>query len=166
MLFNREQHVFLNPEQLFVVDRMFGPEEKRKRFLPEDIYEKYHRTSFFKHNWTKLKNKENIKRHGSRIHQFGRYKAALSKHKTKYNWVEVPKYEPPGYVGNVAANHGIYEEEWAPSDKPAPHFERPPIRVNSLMEDKGLMTILRMDRFQERPLPVWSPLLKGYFKRF
>ena len=165
-LYQLEQHVFLNKDQTFQVDRMLGPDTKRKRYFPEDIYEKYNRTSFFRHSWIKHKNRENIRQLGSDLFMFARYKLALSKHKTRYNEVERRHYEPPNYHANVFGNRGVFGAEFVPTDKPAPYFERPPVRTNSLQTDDVWKQVQNWQRFRKRPVPLWSSLLKGRYKGF
>jgi hypothetical protein len=45
-LFSREQHVFCAESHVRRFERMFHPEWKAKRHLPEDIYEKYNQETY------------------------------------------------------------------------------------------------------------------------
>lgn len=56
-LWRKEQHIFGAPFHVRWMNRMFGPKTKAKRYLPDDPYEKYHQTSFFKHYALWYKNK-------------------------------------------------------------------------------------------------------------
>jgi hypothetical protein len=40
--------------------------------LPDDPFAKFNRLSWYKHHWTKLKNAENIRRHGNDVYLFDR----------------------------------------------------------------------------------------------
>lgn len=165
-IWQREQHLFCVKSHVKLLNRMFSPELKAKRFLPEDMYEKYNRLSMHKHLFTKLKNAANIQRFGSTLHLFPRWKAHLSKHGSRYNTVEKMIYEPPGYVRNVFDHRGVYSPEFVPQDRPAPSFERPPIRNNRLKLDMYLKRALNLETFSQSNIPRYHPLLKPMYKKY
>ncbi|TRY70432.1 hypothetical protein TCAL_09297 [Tigriopus californicus] len=165
-IWNREQHVFCAKYHISLLNRMISPEVKAKRFLPEDIYEKYNRTSLTKHLYTKLKNAANIERFGSTLHRFPGWKAHLSHHGSRYNRPEKVLYEPPGYVRNIFDHGGVYSPEFVPQDRPAPSFERPLIRANKKMRDSYLVEALNLETFSSANIPRYHPLLKPMFKKY
>ncbi len=58
----------------------------------------------------------------------------------------------------------MYCEEFIPSDTPAPHFQRAPIRMNRRMHDKW-MDRVKMYELNYGRLEPWHPLLRGQYKK-
>ena len=69
-LWKLEQHIFCAPFHVRRLERMFAPEMKEPRFIPNDPYLKYNRLSYYKHYFTKHKNRENIRRFGNPIYKY------------------------------------------------------------------------------------------------
>jgi hypothetical protein len=164
-LWNKEQHIFCKPFHVRRFERMFHSEWKAKRYLPDDIYDKYNRTSFQKHKSTKHKNKARIDEYGSNEYRFNKHKPNLLKHMSKYNRSEKNHYEPPGYMANICSNGGVYEKEFVPENKPAPHFQRPPIQSKAFMKDYRRRSVQVMEPFGGY-LDSWHPLNKDMFKNY
>ena len=161
-MWQKEQHVFCVRYHVRRFDKMNSPEFKRKRYIPDCMYDKYNKLSYGQNYWLKHKNAENIKIHGNDIHRFNRWKAHVRKHATKFNLPHPVRYEPPGYYGNVFENKGVYREEFVPQDKPAPHFQRALVRSHKLIKDKYLKSVLDLEGYHGK-LPVYSTLYKSKF---
>lgn len=154
-----EQTVFCKPYHIRRFDMMFNDELKRKRYFPDDPYEKYNQMPFWRHLAQKRKNSELIKMYGNDVYLFDRWKAHLSKHKTKYNIVPKPMYEPPGYFDNInSGTKGVYEPEFVPKTTKAPHFKRRSI-MNRLSR-KEIKTLNDLEYYNGKMLKPWDPLIK------
>jgi len=164
-LWQREAHVFCKSFHNRRFERMFHPEWKEKRHIPDDIYEKYNKTSYFKHRATKMKNLKRIEELGNTVHKFDRYKSHLVKHFTKYNYLDKYYYEPPEYMRSIHDNDGVFDPGFVPADTPAPHFSRPPIRGNKHMRDKGWNYIKKRSGYFG-DLDPWLPIMKGRYTKY
>lgn len=164
-LWQREAHVFCKSFHNRRFERMFHPEWKEKRHIPDDIYEKYNKTSYFKHRATKMKNLKRIEELGNTVHKFDQYKSHLVKHFTKYNYLDKYYYEPPEYMRSIHDNDGVFDPGFVPADTPAPHFSRPPIRGNKHMRDKGWNYIKKRSGYFG-DLDPWLPIMKGRYTKY
>lgn len=171
-----EQHVSLNKESNEKLEKMFSPETKRPRFIPDDPYEKYNtKVNYWKYHWGLIKNRELIRKYGNPVYQFDRYKAHMimqsdENHKSKLF------YAPPGYIETVGSNaSGVYRPDanaTYPAIETAPHFQRkrlyePPVKVKSAkMNRKKIgrqlpnhyLKLRRLEMYSKRPIPLWSPI--------
>jgi len=164
-LWQREAHVFCKKFHVNRFERMFHPEWKEKRHIPDDPYEKYNKTSFWKHRATKLKNLERIAQLGNTVHKFDRYKSHLLKHFSKYNYPEKLHYEPPEYLRSIHDNDGVFDPGFVPADKPAPHFQRQPIQGNRHIRDRGQKWRKKRSTYFGEIDP-WMPIMKGRFIKY
>ena len=69
MLWRFEQHIFCARYMVRRLDRMFAPEVKEPRHIPDDPYAKYNRLSYFDHLHKKRKNAENIRQRGNNVYR-------------------------------------------------------------------------------------------------
>lgn len=158
-----EQTVFTAPYHTRRLDLMFSDETKRKRYFPDDPYEKYNQTSFEAHHTTKLKNLELIRTRGSDVYRFNPWKAHQSKHGTKYNKPAMDYYEPPGYLENIhSGNKGVYEAEFIPPVQVAPHFQRDAIEHKNRSKRKWRITLDLQNYYGI--LKPWHPVWKNIRK--
>ena len=77
------------------LDKMFAPEMKERRYIPDDPYEKYNKMSFLKHKYSLEKNKKLIEEHGNKSHKFDRYRMHRDR-LSHYNDLPKEQYLPPG----------------------------------------------------------------------
>lgn len=130
-LWQAEQHMFAWKEFVPKLEKMFTHDIKRKRYFPDDPWEKYNNMSFIKHKYTLLKNAENVRQLGNMVYKFDRYKAHLDR-VTPYNKLQKEHYMPPGFLKNVADNNGVFvpdnENETPEPEQIVPHFQRKPIK--------------------------------------
>ena len=122
-------------------------------------------TSYFKHRATKIKNLARIEQLGDTVHKFDRYKSHLVKHFTRYNYPEKFWYEPPEYLRSIHDNDGVFDPGFVPTDKPAPHFQRPPIQGNRHIKDRGLNWRRRRTTYLGDFDP-WLPIMRGRFSKY
>ena len=167
-----EQHVSLNRDSNAKLEKMFSPEAKRPRFIPDDPYEKYNtKVNYWKYHWGLIKNRELIRKYGNPVYQFNRYKAHIimesdENHKSKLC------YAPPGYLETVGSNaSGVYRPDTNatyPAIETAPHFQRkrlyePPVKIKMRKKvgrplPKHYLRLRQMEMFSSRPIPLWSPI--------
>jgi len=143
---------------------MFAPEVKAARYIPDDIYAKYNKMDFRKHMSMLAKNKHNVDDWGGNVFRFNRWKAHLDNFNTGNNRMEPVRYMPPNYLDNVASNGGVYAPEFEPEDKPAPHFQRPPIRHRKKINRH--LEMIKCFEINSGPLVPWHPLLRDRHKKF
>ena len=86
---------------------MFSAELKRKRYFPDDPYEKYHRMSFLKYRHSLLKNCVLIKENANNIYKFNRYLMHLD-YLSPLNKPPAELYAPPGYLKTIKDTGGAY----------------------------------------------------------
>jgi hypothetical protein len=84
---------------------------------------------------------------------------------SKYNKNEVRQYEPPGYMASVSENNGLYDPGFMPENKPAPHFQRPPIQHKDFMRDYRLHSVKILEVLNGYMDP-WMPIYKDMHRKF
>ena len=89
------------PGQLFILNAPLSSDCKSDciifRYFPDDPWERYNRTSWWRHRAVISKNLENIKRYGNNIYLWDRFKADL-KRGSNNNVLPKMLYMPPGYL--------------------------------------------------------------------
>lgn len=155
----QDQHVFIRPHHKRNLDFMMSPELKRKRYFPEDIYQKYNEeTTYWKMRMLKHKNMENIKRYGNDVYKFDRFKAHR-KYVSKYNVIPADLYEPPGYFQEVAGNEIYKPADNYPKVDVAPHFGRDPIQTKGPSKKLEKIRLSELYSGHKGPrLRPWSPI--------
>ena len=156
----KEQHGTMDHLNTLKLERMFTPDVKLPRYLPNDPYDKYNAMPFWKHRWTLIKNRKLIEKYGNKDHMFGRYKShALLRGQP--NMLPQHYYMPPDYLKTIATNpHRSYKpdlESAPPSNEPAPHFQRKKIRHGKKNREwNKLVQMRRQEKYLKEPLPLWS----------
>jgi len=155
---DREQHMLMDKESVLKLERMFTHDIKLPRYIPDDPYQKYNALPFWKHRAGLVKNRKLIEKYGNTDHMYGRYYAHAN-YRNKPNTLPEHHYMPPDYLKTIASNpQRVYNpdpETTAPSNEPAPHFQRKKIS----MKHKGLIELRSMrnrERFLKEPLPLWN----------
>ena len=110
---------------------MFNGEDKAKRYLPDDIYEKYNKISWLKYSNSVYKNSKLIEKYGNKVYKFDRYRMHMDK-VGPANRQRKEMYAPPGFLKTIKDNGGVFKPEgenvYHEPDWMAPHFQRTPIR--------------------------------------
>lgn len=170
-----EQHVSLSKDANDKLEKMFSPQAKRPRFLPDDPYEKYNsKVNYWKYHWGLVKNKELIRKYGNPVYRFNRYQAHM-RMESDENIKSNLYYAPPGYLETIGSNpSGMYRPDLAsalPKVETAPHFQRqrlsePPRKPRSkggrrmLGRElpKAYTKLRELEIYSKEKIPLWSPI--------
>ncbi len=153
---------------------MFTGDIKRKRFYPDDPWEKYNNMSYDRYKASLKKNEVLIKEHGNRVYKFDRWRAHQDMY-GDFNHLPYVLYAPPGFIKTTKDNGGVYkpdDENVIPEpDWMAPHFQRHAIRRPDFIDatknffiktpyypDRWITSIRKKELYGGY-LPSWSRLL-------
>jgi len=156
----REQHVSMDKESVLKLERMFTHDIKLPRYLPDDPYDKYNAMPYWKHRAGLVKNRKLIEKYGNTDHMFGRYYAHL-RYRGKENILPEHHYMPPDYLKTIANNpQRVYKpdlEREAPSNEPAPYFQRKKlVRGKKRSGLNEMYQMRKQEKFLDKPLPLWN----------
>jgi len=156
----REQHGSMDQASVLKLERMFSHEIKLPRYIPDDPYDKYNSMPFWKHRAGLIKNRKLIEKYGNTDHMYGRYYAHAA-YRGKPNILPKHYYMPPDYLKTIASNaQKVYKpdvERVAPSNEPAPYFQRKKVLIGKEQRElKELEKMRRQERYLKEPLPLWN----------
>jgi len=155
---DKEQHMTMDKESVLKLERMFTHDIKLPRYLPDDEYDKYNAMPYWKHRANLVKNRKLIEHYGNTDHMYGRY-YAHHYYRGKPNILPQHRYMPPDYLKTIATNpQKMYKPDLtttAPSNEPAPYFQRKKLRFDS-RELPDLRKMRRQEKYLDKPLPMWN----------
>jgi len=161
---SKEQHMFMDRESNLVLERMFSHDIKLPRYIPDDPWQKYNEMPFWRHRAGLLKNRKLIEKHGNTDHMYGRYMSHMKGTYGKDNIMPKHYYMPPDYLQTVATSPSkAYlpdKSVAAPSNDPAPHFQRQKLRMRGREHRhdrlRELYSLRKKEAFLDKPLPLWN----------